>query len=97
MEFEIQQLSVNNKRNTQELDDARIQLENELLLKSTLETKFRNTQLDLESTSAQLEEESEAKLLLQKQCNKLQDEIKLSRERAEKDCQVRIDEIEDSK
>jgi hypothetical protein len=36
IEFEVQQLTLNNKRLNQEFDDARLQLENELLVRRAL-------------------------------------------------------------
>lgn len=97
MEFEVQQLSLNNKRLTQEADDAKMQLENELLIKTTLENKFKNLQLDFDNVTAQYEEEQEAKLELHKQLIKLQDEYKQNKDRNDKETEVRIEEIEDSK
>lgn len=97
LEFELQQISLANKRLSQELDDARLQLENEILVRTTFENKARGLQNDFESLSAKLEEETEAKLELHKQYTRLQDEFKLHKERIEKECEARIEEIEDSK
>jgi hypothetical protein len=44
-----------------------------------------------------LEEESEARLELQKQLNRLQEEFKMSKSNVEKDCALRVDEVEDAR
>jgi hypothetical protein len=97
LEFECQQLALANKRLNQELDDARLQLENEILVRNTFENKSRSIQIDLDSVTAQLEEETETKNELQKQCNRLHDEFKLNKEKIEKECEAKIEDIEDSK
>ena len=97
MELELQQFTINNKRLTQENDDVKMQLENELLEKNTLENKLRNLQLDFDMTNTHLEEESEARLELQKQLNKIQEEFKLNKTSTEKECSLRVDEVEDAK
>lgn len=97
IEFELQQLTLNNKRLNQELDDARMQLENEILVRNTLENKARGLQIDFENSQAQLEEESEARLELNKQLIRYQDEFKVNKEKYEKECLSKIEDIEDSK
>ena len=97
LEFEMQQLTVSNKRYSQECDDARMQLENEILVRNSLESKMRNLQLDLDASNGHLEEETEAKLELQKQLNKLQDEFRATRERLDKENEAKMEEVEDSK
>jgi F0F1-type ATP synthase membrane subunit b/b' len=66
-------------------------------VRNTLESKMRTLQADLEAANGQLEEEAETKLELQKQLYKLQDDYKLSKEQYSKECQAKIDEVEDSK
>ena len=97
IEFEFQQLSINSKRINQELDDARMQLENEILVRNSLENKARNLQADLDHAQAQLEEETEARLELNKQLIRYQDEFKANKEKYEKECEAKIEDIEDSK
>ncbi|CAF0735017.1 unnamed protein product [Brachionus calyciflorus] len=97
IEFEFQQLSLNSKRLNQELDDARMQLENEILVRNTLENKSRNLQVDLDNAQAQLEEETESRIELNKQLIRSQDEFKANKEKIEKECQARIEDVEDSK
>lgn len=97
LDHELQQLTLNNKKITQELDDARMALETESLVRSTLDTKNKNMQNDLDALSAQLDEESEIKLDLQKQLAKLQDEFRCNKERIEKECGGKLDEYEEFK
>lgn len=97
VEFELQQLNINYKRATQELDDVRMQLENETLIRNTLEHKNKNNQLDMEALSSRLEEETEAKAHLSTHLTKMQDEFKAHRIALDNDTKSRIDEIEDAK
>jgi chromosome segregation ATPase len=97
IEFELQQSTLNNKRLNQELDDARLQLENEILVKTSLDNKSKLLQSDLDNVTAQYEEESEARSELQKQYIKLQDDYRLNKESYEKECKLRMEEVEDSK
>jgi SMC interacting uncharacterized protein involved in chromosome segregation len=97
IEFELQQLTLNNKRINQELDDARMQLENEILVRNTLENKNRNLQIDLDNAQAHLDEETETRIELNKQLIKYQDEFKANKDKIEKECQDKINEVEDSK
>lgn len=97
IEFELQQLTLNSKRTNQELDDARMQLENEILVRNTLENKNRNLQADLDNAQGQLEDETEARLELNKQFIRFQDEFKANKEKYEKECEAKIEDIEDSK
>ena len=97
VEFEYQQLTVTNKRLVQEVDDARMTLETEILVRNSLESKLRNLQLDLDAANGHLEEESESKLELQRQLNRLQEEFRVTREKIEKECEAKIEDIEDSK
>lgn len=97
VEFELQQLSINYKRATQELDDVRMQLENESLVRNTLEHKNKNIQIDLDAISTRLEEETELKNHLNIQLIKIQDEFKAQRLTLDHETKSRIDEIEDSK
>lgn len=97
LEYELQQVSLHSKRCGQELDDARLQLENEILVRTTFENKVRSLQIDLDSARAQLEEETESKNELNKQYLRLQDEFKSAKDKIEKECEVRIEGVEDSK
>jgi chromosome segregation ATPase len=97
LEYEFQQLSLHSKRCGQELDDARLQLENEILVRNTYENKARATQIDLDAVQAQLEEETEAKNELNKAYTRLQDDFKANVQKVEKECEIRIEGIEDSK
>ncbi len=54
-------------------------------------------QIDLENATSQLDEETDARLDVQKQLTKVQDEFKLAKDKIERECQHKIDEIEDSK
>lgn len=72
-------------------------LENEILVRNSLESKLRNLQLDLDAANGHLEEESESKLELQRQLNRLQEEFRVTREKIEKENETKIEEIEDSK
>ncbi len=65
--------------------------------KNTLENKLKNLQLDFDNTSSHLEEESEGRLELQKQLTRIQEEFKSNRSNIEKECSLRIDEIEDAR
>lgn len=53
--------------------------------------------MDLESTKLQLEDETEAKIELQKMLVKLQDESRHLRERMEKEIESKNEEIEDQR
>ncbi len=97
MEFELQQLMINNKRLSQEYENAKMQLESELMIKSSLEAKLKALQHDLDTTSAQLEEESELKLELKKNLAKSHEDFKIYKEKLDKECEARIEEVEDSK
>jgi myosin protein heavy chain len=97
VEFELQQLSISYKRSSQELDDARMQLENETLMRNTLEHKIKNILLDMEALSGRLDEETEAKSQAQLQLTKAQEEFKLMRITLDNEAKARIDEIEDAK
>ena len=97
LEYELQQLTLHSKRCGQELDDARLQLENEILVRTTFENKARSIQIDLDSARAQLEEETEAKNELNRQYNRLQDEFKDAKSKIEKECEARIEGIEETK
>lgn len=97
LEHEVQQLSLNNKKLTQELDDAKMTLETELMVKTTLEQKNKNLQADLDALGGQLEEEAEIKLDLQKQVNRLQEEFRTNKEKIEKECGGKLDEYEEFK
>lgn len=66
-------------------------------VRTTYENKARSIQIDLDSARAQLEEETEAKNELNKQYLRLQDEFKVAKEKIEKECEFRIEGIEDSK
>ena len=66
-------------------------------MRNNLEHKNKNIQLDLEALSSRLEEEAEAKSLLNLHLIKAQDEFKAQRLSLENDAKSRIDEIEDSK
>ena len=54
-------------------------------------------QLDYENVSGLLEEETEAKLELFKQINRLNEEIKATKERTEKEYEMKLEEMEDAK
>jgi len=97
MEFELQQLMINNKRLSQEYENAKMQLESELMIKSSLEAKLKALQQDMDTTSAQLEEESELKLELKKNLAKSHEDFKLYKDKLDKECEARIEEVEDSK
>ncbi len=58
---------------------------------------MKNLQLDFDMTSAHLDEETESRLELHKQFNKMQEEFKLNRANIEKECGLRVDEVEDAK
>lgn len=66
-------------------------------MRATYENKVRSLQIDLDSARAQLDEETEAKNELNKQCLRLQDEFKAAKDKIEKECEFRIEGIEDSK
>ena len=97
VESDLQQNLVNLKRMSQELDDATIGLENERLEKHSLENKYKKLLAESEALGAQLDEESEARIELQKSYNRLQDEFKASKDRMEKEAQQRYEESEDAR
>ena len=97
LEYELQQANLNVKKITQELDEVRTQLETETSSKSSLELKNKNLLSDYESVKGQVEEENEIKLELQKQITRLQEEARFNREKLEKECNSKLEELEDSK
>jgi hypothetical protein len=66
-------------------------------VRNSLDNKLKTLQLDLENVTSQLDEESDARADLQKQLTKVQDEFKLNKDKIERECQHKIEEVEDSK
>jgi hypothetical protein len=66
-------------------------------VKNSLESKVKAIQFDLENVTSQLDEETDARVEVQKQLQRVQDESKAARDKIERECQHKIDEIEDSK
>lgn len=97
LENELQQSNLNNKKICQDIEEARMQTENEMMLRMSMENKNRNLQSDYETLKGQCEEETEIKIELQRQIVRIQEEFRLNREKYEKECSLKVEEFEDSK
>ncbi len=97
LEHDLQQAQLNVKKFNQELEDARMQAENEAMLRTSAENKLRSLQSDFEGIKGRLEEETETKLELQRQMLRNQEEYRLDREKHEKENSFKIEELEDAK
>merc|ERR1712029_153767 len=82
---------------TTQLDDTKRLADAEARDKSTLLSKFKNLNSELETLRERIEEESEQKAEILKQLSKAQAEIQLWRSRYETEGLGRIDELEGNK
>ncbi len=97
LENDLQQAQLNVKKLNQELEDARMQADNEAMMKTSADNKLRSLQGEFDTLKGQLDEETEHKLDLQRQMLRNQEEYRLDREKHEKENSFKIEEFEDAK
>lgn len=77
------------------MEDARRRAEDDERRRSLLEAQLHQVEIELESVRVQLEEESEARLDLERQLVKSQGDVQIFKSKYETECIARVEEVEE--